>query len=140
MRLHFPVVQPRRADDRAAERRVSHGVRVSCRWSAGGGRAICWRPWVWPTVSAISPPNSRGASSSGWRWRGRWSMRRDLLLADEPTGNLDSHTGGEITELIRRADTEGHLTVLMVTHDPGIAAHAEEAIRMRDGLVQRDED
>ena len=63
-----------------------------------------------------------------------------LLLADEPTGNLDSHTGGEIMQLIQRAHAEGHLTVLMVTHDPGIAAHAQEVIRMRDGLIQRDEE
>ena len=62
-----------------------------------------------------------------------------LLLADEPTGNLDSHTGNEIMDLIQRAHTEGHLTVLMVTHDPGIAADAEEVIRMRDGQIQRDE-
>jgi macrolide transport system ATP-binding/permease protein len=41
-------------------------------------------------------------------------------------------------DLIRRAHTEGHLTVLMVTHDPGIAAHAQEVIRMRDGQIQGD--
>jgi putative ABC transport system ATP-binding protein len=63
-----------------------------------------------------------------------------LLLADEPTGNLDSHTGTEIMELIRRAHREGHLTVLMVTHDPGIAAHAQEVILMRDGRIQQDRD
>jgi putative ABC transport system ATP-binding protein len=63
-----------------------------------------------------------------------------LLLADEPTGNLDSRTGNEIMDLIQRAHTEGHLTVLMVTHDPGIAAHAQEVIRMRDGQIQRDEE
>ena len=63
-----------------------------------------------------------------------------LLLADEPTGNLDSHTGNEIMDLIQRAHAEGHLTVLMVTHDPGIAAHAQEVIRMRDGQIQRDEE
>jgi putative ABC transport system ATP-binding protein len=61
-----------------------------------------------------------------------------LLLADEPTGNLDSHTGVEIMDLIQRAHREGRLTVLMVTHDPGIAAHAQEVIRMRDGRVQLD--
>jgi putative ABC transport system ATP-binding protein len=60
-----------------------------------------------------------------------------LLLADEPTGNLDSHTGVEIMDLIQRAHREGHLTVLMVTHDPGIAAHAQEVIHMRDGRIQQ---
>ena len=63
-----------------------------------------------------------------------------LLLADEPTGNLDSHTGAEIMELLQRAHREGRLTVLMVTHDPGIAAHAQEVILMRDGQIQQDRD
>lgn len=63
-----------------------------------------------------------------------------LLLADEPTGNLDSHTGAEIMALIQRAHAEGRLTVLMVTHDPGIAAHAQEVILMRDGQIQPSKD
>ena len=60
-----------------------------------------------------------------------------LLLADEPTGNLDSHTGVDIMDLLQRAHREGRLTVLMVTHDPGIAASAQEVIRMRDGQIVR---
>lgn len=61
-----------------------------------------------------------------------------VLLADEPTGNLDSHTGAEIMALLSRAHREAHLTLLMVTHDPGVAAHAQQILRMRDGQIQID--
>ena len=61
-----------------------------------------------------------------------------LLLADEPTGNLDSQTGAEIMQLIRRAHQEAGLTVLMVTHDASVASYAGKVIRMRDGHIQGD--
>jgi putative ABC transport system ATP-binding protein len=56
-----------------------------------------------------------------------------VLLADEPTGNLDSETGGEIVELLRSFTQERSQTVVLVTHDPGIAAQAPRVVRMRDG-------
>lgn len=59
-----------------------------------------------------------------------------LLLADEPTGNLDTQTGAEIMALLSQAHKEGRLTVLMVTHDAGIAGHAQDVLHMRDGRVQ----
>ncbi|PKO22039.1 MAG: macrolide ABC transporter ATP-binding protein [Chloroflexi bacterium HGW-Chloroflexi-1] len=59
-----------------------------------------------------------------------------VLLADEPTGNLDSHTGAEIMDLLTRVQREGNLTVLVVTHDATVAAYAHQVIRMRDGMVQ----
>jgi putative ABC transport system ATP-binding protein len=61
--------------------------------------------------------------------------RPRLLLADEPTGNLDSATGKEVVELLRRFNTEGQ-TIVLVTHDPEVAAQAERVIRMRDGRLQ----
>src|SRR5438270_8579831 len=56
-----------------------------------------------------------------------------LLIADEPTGNLDSKTGDEILNLFRQLNREDGLTILLVTHDPTVAAHADRIIRMRDG-------
>jgi macrolide transport system ATP-binding/permease protein len=58
-----------------------------------------------------------------------------LLIADEPTGNLDSKTGGEILELFRQLNSEDGLTIFLVTHDPSVAACADRIIRMHDGLV-----
>jgi putative ABC transport system ATP-binding protein len=61
-----------------------------------------------------------------------------LLLADEPTGALDSEGSDEILELFRRLH-DGGQTILMVTHDPDVAAGAERIVRMRDGRVSADE-
>ena len=59
-----------------------------------------------------------------------------LLLADEPTGNLDSTTGNLILALLREIATEKNATVLMATHSPEAAAIADTIVRMRDGCVQ----
>ena len=61
-----------------------------------------------------------------------------LLLADEPTGNLDSQTGIEIMALFDRLQAEGQ-TILLVTHEHDIAAHAHRQIHIRDGRIERDE-
>jgi len=61
-----------------------------------------------------------------------------ILLADEPTGNLDSQTGEEIMALFARLHKEGN-TIILVTHEPDIARHAHRVIRLRDGKVEKDE-
>jgi putative ABC transport system ATP-binding protein len=58
-----------------------------------------------------------------------------VLLADEPTGNLDSETGAEIVELLQSLTYERGQTVVLVTHDPGIASRSPRVVRMRDGRV-----
>ncbi len=58
-----------------------------------------------------------------------------LLLADEPTGNLDSATATEILDLLARLRAEHHITILLASHDPQIAARSERLIRLRDGAV-----
>ena len=60
-----------------------------------------------------------------------------ILLADEPTGNLDSVTSGEIMEMFVRLNHEGH-TIVMVTHDEEVAAHANRVIRMHDGCIHEE--
>jgi putative ABC transport system ATP-binding protein len=61
-----------------------------------------------------------------------------VLLADEPTGNLDSHRGREIMELIQSLNRERGITILIVTHDPSIAAFADRVIRFVDGQIESD--
>ncbi len=62
-----------------------------------------------------------------------------LLLADEPTGNLDSKTGTEVLRLLREATRQRQLTVVMVTHDPRAAAVGDRIVRLADGLIAGDE-
>ena len=62
-----------------------------------------------------------------------------VLLADEPTGNLDTATGGEVIGLLETLWREHGLTVILVTHDDGIAARAGRVLRMRDGRLAGDE-
>jgi putative ABC transport system ATP-binding protein len=63
----------------------------------------------------------------------------ELILADEPTGNLDSRTSVEIMEILQRLNRETGLTVLLITHEHDIAEYAERVIAFRDGRVVRDE-
>ncbi len=62
-----------------------------------------------------------------------------ILLADEPTGNLDTQTGEEIMRLFRSLHEERGLTIIMVTHEPDIAAWAERIVHIRDGRIEREE-
>ncbi len=62
--------------------------------------------------------------------------RPELLLADEPTGNLDRGTGCEIVELLRTLNRQESLTIVMVTHDETVAAKADRVVRLTDGRVQ----
>lgn len=62
-----------------------------------------------------------------------------IILADEPTGNLDTKTSIEIMELFVKLNEESHITLILVTHEPDIAAYAGRIIRFRDGRVVSDE-
>ena len=63
----------------------------------------------------------------------------DLLLADEPTGNLDSANTGEVLGLLRRFHEERGQTVVVVTHDPDVSAACTRTLSMLDGLITKDE-
>jgi len=65
--------------------------------------------------------------------------RPAIILADEPTGNLDSRSGEEVIAVFQRLNREHGITVAIVTHDPDIAAHTQRIIRTRDGLIEREE-
>ncbi len=63
------------------------------------------------------------------------AQQPSILLADEPTGNLDSKSGAEVMEILHRLHREQGLTVVMVTHDPKVAAQAQRVIHFQDGLI-----
>ncbi len=62
----------------------------------------------------------------------------ELVLADEPTGNLDSHTGGEIIELLKKLHAEKQTTLVIATHDARVAAHARRVFELVDGCIVED--
>ena len=59
-----------------------------------------------------------------------------LMLADEPTGNLDSHTSQEVLTMFQKLNTEQGITVILVTHDADVARHARRVIHIRDGVIE----
>ena len=61
--------------------------------------------------------------------------RPDIIFADEPTGNLDSRSGTEILEFMRRAVREFDQTIVMVTHDPVAASYADRVVFLADGRI-----
>ena len=65
--------------------------------------------------------------------------RPSILLADEPTGNLDSATGKQIIDLLVGVNRRRGCTLVLVTHDPALAAHADRVVTLRDGRVVSDE-
>jgi len=67
------------------------------------------------------------------------ARRPPLLLADEPTGNLDSATGKQIIDLLVGANRRLGRTLVLVTHDPALAGHADRVITLRDGRIVSDE-
>ena len=67
------------------------------------------------------------------------SKRPPVILADEPTGNLDSRSSEEIMEMLVELHNEQHNTLVMITHEPDMATYCERIIHLKDGLVQREE-
>ena len=66
-------------------------------------------------------------------------LRPPVILADEPTGNLDSATGARVMELLLELNQREGATLVLVTHDPSLAAHAERKVLLRDGRIESDE-
>ncbi len=62
-----------------------------------------------------------------------------IILADEPTGNLDSQSGIEIMEILQALNQQSEITVIIVTHDPFIARHTDRVLRLQDGQIVTDE-
>jgi len=62
-----------------------------------------------------------------------------LILADEPTGNLDTHSGYEVIKLLKSICKSGHVTIVMVTHNIDIAKYCDRIIHIKDGRIEKQE-
>jgi ABC-type lipoprotein export system ATPase subunit len=60
-----------------------------------------------------------------------------VLLADEPTGNLDSRTNEELLQMFQQLNSFDGITIILVTHDPGVAQHARRTVYIKDGLIEK---
>ncbi|MEA3308244.1 MAG: ABC transporter ATP-binding protein [Chloroflexota bacterium] len=65
--------------------------------------------------------------------------RPSIILADEPTGNLDSQSGREVMEILQRLNREHGITIIMVTHDPRLLQYADRSLHLFDGLIEREQ-
>ncbi len=102
-------------------------------------RPRCSRVSVWPSASRTVRSSSPAANSSGWRSPVPSPAIRALLLADEPTGNLDAATGQEIIDLMFALNRESRTTLLLVTHDEALATRCRRRLRIAAGRLTADE-
>ncbi len=103
----------------------------------GRGRASCSRTSGWRRARRTGRRSSPAASSSASRSRARSRTAAALVLADEPTGELDARTGAEIIALFQRLNADG-TTIVVVTHDERLAQAARRVVHMADGRIVAD--
>ena len=94
-----------------------------------------WTRWACATSCATGPTSSRAASGSAWPWPAPWSPIPAIVLADEPTANLDSATGEAIIELMLEINRRDGTTFIFSTHDPRVMGHAHRVVRLADGRL-----
>ena len=70
-------------------------------------------------------------------WHARWPMTSPIVLADEPTGNLDSHSGTLVLDLLYRSCKEIGNTLILATHDYAVVQRADRIVELRDGAIAR---
>ncbi|MEI9890149.1 MAG: ABC transporter ATP-binding protein [Caulobacteraceae bacterium] len=117
----------------------------NCPWSIAASRARSattwpWRRstrWAWPTGTTTPPAELSGGQQQRVAIARAIVTHPDVLLADEPTGNLDSQRSVEIMELLTDLNQVSGITVLMVTHEAEMADFARTIVHFKDGLWRR---
>ena len=89
---------------------------------------------------AQTQSNVRRPAAARGEWARALVVEPDIIFADEPTGNLDSHTSKEVMELMRRVVREQRTTLVMVTHDSSLASYADRVFHIMDGRIIRIEE
>ena len=111
------------------------GYLVAAARPIASGPAKCSSWWVSAIGSKHKPRELSGGEMQRTAIARALVAQPRVLLADEPTGNLDKHTGEEIMGILRRLNREQNLTIVMVTHDSQIAAEADRTVTLVDGRV-----
>ncbi len=137
-RHRLPGFPPHPHHDRARERGDAAGARRQ-NPAPSRSRASPWKKSGWAIASAIIRASFPAASSSASPSRGRWRREPDILLADEPTGNLDTETGQKVIELLFGMQQRRGVTLLLITHDPALARRCDRIIHLADGRIVSEE-
>ena len=104
------------------------------------GLMSCCPSSAWPSAVTTTPASSPAVSSSGSRWPAPLVHEPELLLADEPTGNLDRQTGARVLDIMSDLRRRFGTTLVLVTHDSAVARLADRLLSLDEGkLVQGDE-
>ena len=142
-RVRVPGVQPPVADHRRSTtsscRCSTTASRSSRRPSVTSGR---WRPWRrsgWASASTTIPNQLSGGQQQRVAIARALVTRPTMLLADEPTGNLDTRTSIEVMGIFQKLNVERGITVLLITHEMDIAEYGTRLVRFRDGRIQIDQ-
>ena len=138
-RIRLPELQPVGADQRLEN--VELPLLYSPGVSAGNDASepsTCSARWAWPTGWAITPANSPAASNNASPIARALVNNPSILMADEPTGNLDSRTSKEVIQLLRDLNEDSEITIILVTHDQDIGRNAKRTLVLRDGWIVED--
>ena len=136
-RVRLPVLQPAAVADRRRERLPAGAHRAATGPDARGARATrSSSASASPTAPTHMPVGAlRRRAAARVDRAGAAPAEPEILLADEPTGNLDSRAGGEVLAILRDDRVDDGRTVVMVTHDPGRGAIADRVVFLRDGRI-----